>query len=59
MRKISSFSIRHLFITPLILLVLAVSTYARQPFNKSEFVARRTKLFEKISDGVAVLFAAK
>ena len=59
MRKISSFSIRHLFITPLILLVLAVSTYAQQPFNKSEFVARRAKLFEKISDGIAVLFAAK
>lgn len=59
MRKISTSSLRYLFITPLVLLALAVSTYAQQPFNKNEFVARRAKLFEKISDGVAVLFAAK
>ena len=59
MRKISTSSFRYLFITPLVLLALAVSTYAQQPFNKNEFVARRAKLFEKISDGVAVLFAAK
>jgi len=51
MRKLSSV----LFIT----LALAVSTFAQQPFNKSEFEARRAKLFEKIPDGVAVIFAAK
>ena len=55
MRKISAFTIRHLFI----LLALAVSTFAQQPFNKNEFAERRAKLFEKIPDGIAVLFAAK
>lgn len=43
----------------LILVALAISTFAQQPFNKSEFVARRAKLFEKIPDGIAVIFAAK
>lgn len=38
---------------------LAPSALAQQPFNKNEFVARRTKLFEKISDGIAVIGAAK
>ena len=42
-----------------LILALAVSTFAQQPFNKDEFVARRAKLFEKIPDGVAVIFAAK
>ena len=51
MQKLSSV----LFIT----LAIAVSTVAQQPFNKGEFEARRTKLFEKIPDGVAVIFAAK
>ena len=59
MRKISSFTIRYLFITPVVFLALAISTFAQQPFNKAEFVARRAKLFEKIPDGVVVLFAAK
>ena len=59
MRKISSLSVRYLFITPLIFLALAVSTAAQQPFKKDEFVARRAKLFEQIPDGVAVIFAAK
>ena len=47
MRKISSFSIRYLFITPIVFLALAVSSFAQQPFNKNEFVQRRAKLFEK------------
>ena len=51
MRKLSSV----LFIT----LALAVSTVGQQSFNKGEFEARRAKLFEKIPDGVAVIFAAK
>ena len=50
MRKLS---LSILFIT------LAVSVSAQQPFNKSEFEARRGRLFEKIGDGVAVIFAAK
>ena len=50
---------RKLFITSLFLVLLAVSTFAQQPFNKTEFAARRAKLFEKIPDGIAVLFAAK
>ena len=59
MRKLSSAGIRYLFITPLVFFALVVSTFAQQPFNKNEFVERRAKLFEKISDGVAVIFAAK
>ncbi|HET7288277.1 MAG TPA: aminopeptidase P N-terminal domain-containing protein, partial [Pyrinomonadaceae bacterium] len=55
MRKLSSFGL----ITTLFVFVFAVSTFAQQPFNKDEFAARRAKLFEKIPDGVAVIFAAK
>src|SRR5215213_3733806 len=51
-------SIRYLLITPLFF-ALAASAFAQQPFDKSEFEARRAKLFEKIPDGVAVIFAAK
>ena len=58
MRKFSSISIRYVFIT-LVVLVLATSSFAQHPFNKDEFVARRTKLFEKIGDGMAIVFAAK
>src|SRR5512145_1521234 len=50
---------RLLFSSALVLLALAGPTVAQQPFNKGEFAARRAKLFEKISDGVAVIFAAK
>jgi Xaa-Pro aminopeptidase len=50
---------RKLFSITVVLLALTVSTFAQQPFNKTEFQARRTKLFEKISDGIAVVFAAK
>ena len=56
MRKPSS---RHLFIASIILLVLAAPIFAQQPFNKNEFASRRAKLFEKIPDGIAVIFAAK
>lgn len=51
--------IRRLFVTTLVFLALAITASAQQPFNKAEFEARRAKLFEKISDGVAVIFAAK
>jgi Xaa-Pro aminopeptidase len=51
-------SFRSLFIT-LVFLALAIPTLAQQPFNKGEFAARREKLFEKIPDGVAVLFGAR
>lgn len=54
MRKLSV-SVRCLFIT----LALVISVSAQQPFNKSEFEGRRGRLFEKIGDGVAVIFAAK
>lgn len=59
MRKPAPVAIRHLFATALILIALAATAFAQQPFNKSEFEARRAKLFEKIPDGVAVIFAAK
>ena len=58
MRKISN-TIRGLILTPLILLVLAAPTFAQRPFNKAEFEGRRARLFEKISDGIAVIFGAK
>jgi Xaa-Pro aminopeptidase len=51
MRKLSAIAI--------VVLALAVSAFAQQPFNKAEFEARRAKLFEKIPDGIAVIFAAK
>jgi len=54
MRKLSV-CIRFLFIT----LALTISVSAQQPFNKGEFEGRRARLFEKIGDGVAVIFAAK
>ena len=54
MRKLSV-SVRCLFIT----LALVISVSAQQPFNKNEFEGRRGRLFEKIGDGVAVIFAAK
>ena len=43
---------RHLLISALVFFALAVPVFAQQPFNKSEFVARREKLFEKIPDGI-------
>src|SRR5256885_16049906 len=58
-RNLGSISIAHFFITSLAFVTLAPSTFAQQPFNKSEFVARRAKLFEKIPDGIAVICAAK
>src|SRR6185503_19050231 len=51
--------LRSSLITALFVLVFAASAFAQQPFNKNEFVARRGRLFEKIGDGVAVIFAAK
>jgi len=57
MRKLAR--LRCLLTTTLVVLALAACTFAQQPFNKSEFVARRAKLFEKIPDGLAVIFAEK
>ena len=54
MRKVSS-----VCIWCLLVLTLAVSTSAQTTFNKNEFTARRAKLFEKIPDGIAVIFAAR
>ena len=58
MRKLSCVS-RSLITTALVFLALAAPTLAQQTFNKNEFAERRAKLFEKISDGVAVIFGAK
>jgi Xaa-Pro aminopeptidase len=57
--KLCSINFIHLFIASLAFLTLSFSAFAQQPFNKSEFAARRAKLFEKIPDGIAVLCAAK
>lgn len=54
-----SIGIRYTIITSIILLTLTLSAFAQQPFNQSEFAARRAKLFEKIGDGVAVIYAAR
>jgi Xaa-Pro aminopeptidase len=56
------FIIRQLTTTAIVVLTLAsiqATTFAQQPFNKAEFAARRAKLFEKIPDGMAIIFAAK
>lgn len=52
-------ALRCLLITCFVVLALAAPAFAQQPFNKGEFVARRAKLFEKIPDGLVVLFGAK
>lgn len=57
MRKLAS--LRCLLVTAFVVLALAAPALAQQPFNKSEFAARRAKLFEKIPDGLAVIFASK
>jgi Xaa-Pro aminopeptidase len=41
-----------------LLFALAPCAAAQGSFDKSEFAARRSKLFEQIADGVAVVFAA-
>jgi len=51
--------IRFLFFATLVFFALCGSTFAGQPFNKAEFVARREKLYEKIPEGMAVVFAAR
>ena len=50
---------RKLLVLACFVIAIAVPAFAQQPFNKSEFMARREKLFEKIPDGIVVLFAAK
>jgi Xaa-Pro aminopeptidase len=55
MRKLSI----SVIITTLILFALAAPAFAQRPFNKAEFAARRAKLFEKIPDGIAIIFAAR
>jgi Xaa-Pro aminopeptidase len=59
MRKISSTGIRYLFFTAIVFFALTLTAFAQKPFDKTEFAARREKLFEKIPDGMAVLFGAK
>ena len=58
MRRLSKIS-SYVVIATLVLLALAVPAFAQRPFNKAEFVGRRARLFEKIPDGIAVIFAAK
>ncbi len=41
------------------LLLFSSAVLAQQPFDTEEFKARRAKLFDKIPDGVAVVFAAQ
>jgi Xaa-Pro aminopeptidase len=48
-----------LAIAALVFVAQPRSAYAQQPFNKAEFEARRAKLFDKISDGIAVICGAR
>src|SRR4030095_2623972 len=57
-RKLCSIGIPNPVLTALVFFTLASAAFA-QPFNKSEFVARRAKLFEKIPDGIALICGAK
>jgi len=50
---------RRLIITSFVLFILPLTVFSQQPFDKGEFAARRAKLFDKIPDGVAIIFAAK
>jgi hypothetical protein len=54
------FGFRRFIITLVVAFIASSSAFSQeQPFNKGEFAARRAKLFEKISDGVGIVFAAK
>ena len=59
MHKLSFTYFRYVFVTTCLVFVFTATTFAQQPFNKAEFVARRARLFDKISDGVVVVFAAR
>ena len=50
-----SFAIFALIVS--VTLVLSLSVPGQTPFNQAEFAARRAKVFEKIGDGAAVIFA--
>lgn len=41
----------------LLLLLCTLAALSQQPFDKAEFAARRAKVFEKIGDSVAIVFA--
>ena len=44
---------------PFILFIVVSVAHARPTFPKEEFAQRRARLFEKIPDGVAILFGAE
>ena len=56
----AGFGFRRFVIIALVLTCASLNAFAQQkPFDKSDFAARRARLFEKIPDGVAIIFAAK
>ena len=56
----AGFGFRRFVIIALVLTFASLTAFAQQkPFDKSDFAARRARLFEKIPDGVAIIFAAK
>src|SRR5262249_25543434 len=57
--NICSLRVIRLCLISLAFLTLIPAAFARPPANYNEFVARRAKLFEKIPDGIAVIYAAK
>jgi hypothetical protein len=49
-----------LAIIALVLVSTSLTAFSQEkPFDKSEFAARRARVFEKMPDGVAIIFAAK
>lgn len=58
-RKLFFISMKRWLMITIGLLVLSLPVIAQQPFNKSEYAARRARLFEKIPDGIVVLCAAR
>src|SRR3954471_513253 len=59
MRRQPCFALRRLAFMTLILVTASLTAVSQQAFDKGEFAARRARLFEKIPDGVAIIFAAK
>jgi Xaa-Pro aminopeptidase len=54
------FGFRRFVIIWLVLASASVNAFAQEkPFDRGEFSARRARLFEKIGDGVAIIFAAR
>jgi Xaa-Pro aminopeptidase len=58
--RTACFAFRRFAIIALVLVAASLTAFSQEkPFDKTEFAARRARLFEKIPDGVAIIFAAR